>query len=161
MEIAMRFSRLFLLFFIFVLTAAAQLDTGTITGTVHDTSAAIVPNASITVRSAATDQAFEMKSNEQGIYVSPPLRPGEYTITVGADGFEKAAKRLQVDVSQRAVVDFELKLGAVTQEVAVVEATPVLQTETVTLSSLRTEKTIRDLPRMAGTSRNCFSSQQE
>src|SRR3982751_6220323 len=93
----MRFHRVFLLFFGVILTVLAQLDTGTITGTVHDTSGAVVPNVTVTIRSAATDQTFEMKSNEQGIYVSPPLRPGEYTVTIAADGFEKAAKRLQVD----------------------------------------------------------------
>ena len=128
------------------LPTLAQLDTGTITGTVRDSSGASVPNAQVSVRSVATDQAEELTASDQGVYVSPPLRPGQYTVTVTAQGFEKIAKRLQLDVSQRAVVDFDLKLGAVTQEVAVVDATPVLQTEAVTLSNLRSEKAIRDLP---------------
>jgi hypothetical protein len=87
----------------------------------------------------------QLRSNHQGIYVSPPLRAGEYTVTVTAKGFESAAKRLQLDVSQRATVDFDLTLGTLTQEVAVVDATPVLQTETSTLFNLRTEKAIKDL----------------
>ena len=135
-----------LLLFAPAIPALAQLDTGTITGTVYDASGASIPAAKISIRSFATNQTIEVKTSEQGIYVSPPLRPGEYTVTVSAEGFEGAAKRLQLDVSQRAVIDFNLKLGTVTQETAVVDATPVLQTETVTLSNLRTEKTIRDLP---------------
>ena len=136
----------FLMLCLTALPILAQLDTGTITGTVRDSSGATVPNAQVSVRSVATDQAVELTASDQGVYVSPPLRPGQYTVTITAQGFEKIAKRLQLDVSQRAVVDFDLKLGAITQEVAVVDATPVLQTETVTLSNLRSEKTIRDLP---------------
>ena len=106
---------------VIALPVLAQLDTGTITGTVHDSSGAAVPNAQVAVRNDATAQILELKVNEQGTYVSPPLRPGEYTVTITAEGFEKIAKRLQLDVSQRAVVDFDLKLGTVTQEVAVVD----------------------------------------
>jgi hypothetical protein len=135
-----------LLLFLLGLPAWAQLDTGTITGTVRDSSGAILPNAHVTLRNVGTGQAVELRSNEQGIYVSPPLRPGAYTVTVEAPGFETMAKRLQLDVSQRAGIDFDLRLGTLTQEVAVVEATPVLQTESSTLSNLRTEKAIRDLP---------------
>jgi outer membrane receptor protein involved in Fe transport len=126
--------------------AYSQLDTGTITGTVRDSSSAVLAGAEISVRSVSTNQAVELRSNYQGIYVSPPLRAGEYTVTVTAKGFESAAKRLQLDVSQRATVDFDLALGTLTQEVVVVDATPVLQTETSTLSNLRTEKAIKDLP---------------
>ena len=72
--------------------------------------------------------------------------PGAMLYTVAAQGFDRSAKRLQIDVSQRAAVDFDLKVGTLTQEVQVVDTVPVLQTETATLSNLRTEKSISDLP---------------
>jgi hypothetical protein len=124
----------------------AQVDTGTIAGTVRDSSGSVVPKARVSVRSAATAVDVELDTNAAGLYVSPPLRAGEYTISVAAAGFETSAKRVQLDLSERAVVDFDLKIGAVTQNVVVVDATPVLQTESTTLSNLRTEKAIKDLP---------------
>jgi outer membrane receptor protein involved in Fe transport len=126
--------------------AFAQVDSGTITGTVRDSSGAVLPNVRVVIENAATNQAIELQTSNEGLYVSPPLRPGEYVVTVSAQGFEKGAKRLQLDVSQRAAVDFDLTLGAITQEVSVVDATPLLQTESSTLSNLRTEKSIKDLP---------------
>jgi hypothetical protein len=126
--------------------ALGQVDTGIIAGTVRDASGGVVPNAKVSIENQGTGQVVEIATNTRGIYVSPPLRPGEYTVRIEAAGFEKVAKRMQVDVSQRAVLDFELKIGAVAQEVTVQGVVPVLQTETSTLSNLRTERAIKDLP---------------
>src|SRR5688572_2670499 len=92
----------------------AQVDSGAITGIVRDSSGAILPGARVVVANSATNQTVELETNAQGIYVSPPLRPGDYVITLSAQGFEKSAKRIQLDVSQRAAVDFDLKVGAMT-----------------------------------------------
>jgi hypothetical protein len=124
----------------------SQVDTGTLAGTVRDASGAILPNVKVNIRNDATGQAFDVETNDEGIYVSPPLRAGAYVITATAEGFERAARRAQLDVSQRAVIDFDLKIGSVTQEISVVDVTPVLQTESSTLSNVRTEKAIKDLP---------------
>ncbi|HWC00944.1 MAG TPA: Plug domain-containing protein, partial [Bryobacteraceae bacterium] len=67
-------------------------------------------------------------------------------MTIEATGFQKAARRIHIDVSQRAEVNFDLAVGSVTQEVEVAAVAPVLQTESATLSNLRNEKAIRDLP---------------
>lgn len=126
--------------------ALAQVDTGTITGTVRDASLAVLPNAKITIVNQGTGQSIELATNAQGFYVSPPLRPGQYTVRVDASGFESAAKRVEMDLTQRAVLDFELKVGAVLQQVNVEDVAPILQTESATLSNLRTERAIKDLP---------------
>src|SRR5262249_3896768 len=78
--------------------------------------------------------------------VSPPLRPGVYIVEVTAAGFEKVARRLRLDVNQRAELNIDLQVGAVAQSVEVKDIVPILQTETSTLSNLRTEKAIKDLP---------------
>ncbi len=59
---------------------------------------------------------------------------------------EENTGRLRLDVSRRVPVDFGLAVGAVTQSVEVTEAGAILQTESSTLSNLRTEKAIKDLP---------------
>ncbi len=126
--------------------AFAQVDAGTVTGTVRDGTGAVIPGAGVIVESVGTGLRIETSSGAQGIYVSPPLRPGAFTVEVRAEGFEPAAKRFQLEVNQRAVVDFELNLGAVTEVVEVLDVAPLLQTESATLSNLRTEKAIKDLP---------------
>ncbi len=127
-------------------TAFGQVDAGTITGTVHDSTGAVIAGATVIIESAGTGQRIETGTGAQGIYVSPPLRPGEFTVEVRSDGFEPAAKRFQLEVNQRAVVDFDLNLGTVTEVVEVLDVAPLLQTESATLSNLRTEKAIKDLP---------------
>ncbi len=136
----------FLTILILAATAAAQVDTGNISGTIHDAGGAVVPNAKVLLRNASSGLSLEIASNSEGIYVSPPLRPGSYIVDVEAAGFERAAQRVQLAVSQRVSVDFELKVGAVSTAVDVKDAIATLQTESATLSNLRGEKQIKDLP---------------
>ena len=124
----------------------AQVDTGTITGSVRDASSAIVPNATLSVKSESTELSVEVRTNQDGLFVSPPLRPSDYVVQVSAAGFETQAKRVHIDVAQRLNVDFSLSLGAVKQTVAVEDVSNTLQTESSTLSNLRSEKSIKDLP---------------
>ena len=67
-------------------------------------------------------------------------------VEVAAAGFDSSAQRLRLDVSQRAEINFEMKVGAVTQNIEVQEVAAILQTENSTLSNLRTEKAIKELP---------------
>jgi len=123
-----------------------QADRGTITGTVKDASGAVIPGSSVTIRSEGTGQAIELTANEAGVYVSGPLRPGVYTVEARNPGFQPSAKRFTLEITQRAVVDFELQVGQVTEVVEVQDVAPILQTETATLSGLRTERAVKDLP---------------
>lgn len=138
--------RLVLLASFFVVLLCAQVDTGTLSGTVTDSSGAVVPQSKVTIRNRGTGQSLRIATNNAGYYVSPPLRPGEYSVQVEAEGFRKVQKDLPLDVNQRTVVDFQLVVGSMTEEVVVEAIAPVLQTESATVSSLRTEQTIKDLP---------------
>jgi hypothetical protein len=59
--------------------ARAQIETGTIVGTVTDTGAAIVPGVKVEIRSVATGVVASVVTNEAGRYQSPPLKPGKST----------------------------------------------------------------------------------
>ncbi|MCA2962404.1 MAG: TonB-dependent receptor [Acidobacteriaceae bacterium] len=137
--------RLFL-FLAFSLALLAQVDTGSISGTVRDAGGQLVPAAKVKFRNAAMGLTLEAATNTEGIYVSPPLRPGEYIVEVEAGGFERAARSLQLAVSERVSLDFQLKVGSVNTTVDVVATAAVLQTESATLSNLRGERQIKDLP---------------
>ncbi|MBI3678979.1 MAG: TonB-dependent receptor [Acidobacteria bacterium] len=135
-----------LLILLLAANAAAQVDTGTISGLVRDASGAAITGAKVHLRQENTGISLSVASNDAGLYVSPPLRAGTYVVEVEAQGFEKGARRVLLEVSQRVSLDFDLAVGAVTQTVEVKEAGAILQTETSTLSNLRTEKAIKDLP---------------
>ncbi len=65
----------------------AQVERGTIAGTVRDSSGAVVPNVNITVRNVNTGVEFKTTSNASGEYVAPNLIPGEYSLEASAQGF--------------------------------------------------------------------------
>src|SRR5580704_3979462 len=136
-----------LVLFVTIIGAAlAQVDTGTITGLVRDPSGSGIPGVQVTLRDESTGLATEISTNPTGLYVSPPLRAGTYVVEVSAKGFESAAKRVQLDLSERFEVDFDLVVGAVSSTVAVKDVAGTLQTESATLSNLRSEQAVKDLP---------------
>lgn len=141
-----RFTALFFLIFSVATTVVAQVDTGVLSGTVFDNSDAVVPGVKVTLTNIGTNYSLELETNAAGLYVSPPLQPGTYRIEVRQEGFQPAAKEIQLSLSERLAVDFTLQLGAIAETVTVEAVGAVLQTETTTLSTLRTEREVKDLP---------------
>jgi hypothetical protein len=124
----------------------AQVDTGTIAGTVKDASGAVVPGAEVSIRHEGTGVEFKTAANELGQYVSPPLPPALYSVAGEASGFRRTVARITLTLNQRAVVDLTLEVGTAQQEVTVMAQTLLLETETTTVGNLRTERAVRELP---------------
>ncbi|HWB98546.1 MAG TPA: carboxypeptidase-like regulatory domain-containing protein, partial [Bryobacteraceae bacterium] len=74
----------FALFLTFTTLGLAQVDTGTIAGIARDPSGSAVPTAHIEINHLQTGQKIQTVTNNNGLYVSPPLRPGDYTVTIEA-----------------------------------------------------------------------------
>src|SRR5260370_1616222 len=108
--------RLPALFIAFSGATLSQVDTGTMRGLVGDRSGGGIPAVHVKITDESTGLATEVATNPTGLYVSPPLRAGTYVVEVRASGFESAAKRVQLDLSQRFEVDFDLAVGAVRSE---------------------------------------------
>jgi len=70
--------------------AAAQSDTGRITGTITDATKAVVQNATITAKNEKTGETRIVTSNEQGVFTVTELRPSTYTLSVDAKGMAPA-----------------------------------------------------------------------
>jgi Carboxypeptidase regulatory-like domain/TonB-dependent Receptor Plug Domain len=127
--------------------AFAQVDEGSITGTVQDTSGAVVPGAHVTLLNKDVGLTTEAITNNSGEYSFNPVRIGHYTVTVTAKGFSKTAQEnLQVSVSQNLLVNVQLKPGAATETVEVTDAPPVLQTEDASVGQTVSEQTVNSLP---------------
>src|SRR3954453_21995546 len=107
------------LLLLLTLSAYGQIDTGTISGVVHDSAGAVVPAAKVSIANEATGVKVEVVANEAGLFVSGPLRPGSYVVEVEANGFSKAAKRIPLEVHERASLTFALALGTVNESVTI------------------------------------------
>src|SRR5713226_6655197 len=95
----------------------AQLPTGTILGVVRDTTGALLPGASITVRNVGTGATRTVVTGEAGAYRVPALAVGRYDITTELPGFSTSIQRgVELEVTQEAVVNFTLQVGATAQQ---------------------------------------------
>jgi len=116
-----------LLIFVFQLTLAfsasrawGQYTQGNLVGTVTDSSGARVPSAEITVQSEASPLAARMvTAGKSGEFAVPDLPPGQYTVTVTAQGFEPAESKLTIQVSSSRSIAVQLQPKSVTQTVTV------------------------------------------
>jgi len=125
----------------------AQRDFGTLTGTVTDTTGAVVADAKITITEQATGVKTSATADSTGTYVRPLLKPGTYTVEVEAPGFRKAIQRdVLLTGGDRVGVNISLTVGEMTQSVEVTAAAPLLQTETTTLGQTMGSKTVSELP---------------
>jgi hypothetical protein len=135
--------------FVFAAVSAvpAQIvETGVITGVVKDNSGAVVVKAHVTVRNTDTGLSSNTSTDAQGLYVSPPLNPGNYDIEVDVPGFTKVVEHVRLEVGQRATADIALAVGANAETIEVQDTGAVLETESSSVSNLRTEEAVRDLP---------------
>src|ERR1700691_2337890 len=117
-----------LAFLLVLVTAGAgfgQTETARLEGTVTDPSGAPVPGATISVTRVETGRNISGSTNDSGYYVVPALPAGHYHVDVTKDGFDKVQRDFELTVSQIAVVDFQLTVGAVTQTVSVEAGSPV------------------------------------
>ena len=125
----------------------AQIDTGSIVGSVHDASGAAIPGATITVTNKATAVALSVITNASGEYQVNALNPGNYTVKAQSKGFAvEVVNDAQIDVQTRRSIDFALQVGNVSQTLEVQSATPLLDTQTADVGGVVQEQQIRDLP---------------
>src|ERR1035438_3427784 len=128
-------------------SAFGQVDEGAISGTVQDTSGAVVPNASVTLLNTDQGITLETKSGGNGEYSFSPVRIGHYTVTVTAKGFSKTAQQnLTVNIAQHLMVNVQLKPGAATETIQVTTAPPLLQTEEASVGQVINQESVNSLP---------------
>jgi hypothetical protein len=109
--------------------AAQSVTSGDIVGLVTDPSGAVVSNASVTLKSQENGSTEVQFTNARGVYRFSLLPPGRYTVSVAADGFQKADATAVVTIGQAATINIPLTLGEVSCTVEVTSDAPLLQTE--------------------------------
>ncbi len=126
---------------------SAQSTTGTILGSVKDSSGAVVAGAKVTVTNAGTNLRFESVTNSAGAYTAPLLPIGDYTVEVSAAGFRAHRQEgIRLQVNQQARVDIALVVGQLTETVDVRADAEVIETTTSSVGKVVDNKRIRELP---------------
>ena len=125
----------------------AQIDMGSVSGTVKDPSGALVRGAQLTLTNTATGVAQTAESGAGGTYVFEAVLPGIYTLKVVSPGFEAYIDTgIEVHVQNTVTADITLTLGAVNQEVKVSSAVPLLQAQDASVGQTVDSTTVNDLP---------------
>jgi outer membrane receptor protein involved in Fe transport len=125
----------------------AQADTGTLAGTVKDTSGAVVPDAMVTARNTATGGERSVQTGSDGAYNFPALPPAVYEVTITKAGFADYKAQITVTVGGHATLDAGLSVSQVSTTVEVV-AVPVaeINTQTQEVSQIVTPEQVENLP---------------
>ena len=127
--------------------ASAQVDQGTITGLVQDSTGAVIPDAQVKLTNTDTGLVFQDRSDKSGIYVFSPIKIGRYTLSATAANFGTTQQQnLQLDIEARLYVVLTLKPAATTSEITVNTAPPMLQTEQGSVNQVVSTQTINNLP---------------
>jgi hypothetical protein len=127
--------------------AWSQVDSGAILGLVTDSSGAVVPGATVSVRNEETGLTEQQISRGDGAYNFTALKVGNYTVSARLTGFETVERtHLSLSVQQQLKLDLSLKVGGDQNTVTVTTGQLVLQTQEASVGQTITERQINNLP---------------
>jgi hypothetical protein len=131
-------------------TRAQSIVTGAISGTVSDPSGAVLPDVAVTLTNTATGDTENAKTNANGVYQFPLLRPGNYSVSVQETGFRASITRVTVALGETTTADVKLELGDTTQSVEVNAGGLAVQTEDGNISSNFDTRQVENVPNPGG-----------
>jgi hypothetical protein len=138
---------LLLFFFSYPSILRAQSTNGSIAGRVTDPSKAIIVDAKVATISVDTNVRYEGATNDSGEYYFTNLPPGSYRIEIEKTGFRKLIKPdVILHVQDALAIDFEMTLGSALESVTVEAGAPVVNTESVAVSTVIDRTFVDNLP---------------
>src|SRR4029077_3675221 len=144
----------FSIFLIVLFTASisnAQSDRGAISGTILDSSGAVVQGATIVATGVDTGAVYKANSTDTGAYRISDMQVGTYNLTVTAAGFKTSEQKgLVVQVNTTSSLDITLEAGDVKETLTVLADTPTLQTDTSDVGTIVDRRQIMELPLALG-----------
>src|SRR5215813_12101120 len=121
--------------------------TATVSGSVRDSSGAVLPDANIVLHDTATNLDRTTSTNSIGYYVIPQIQPGTYELRVSKNGFRTEVRpNLTLVVNQTATLDFSLPPGETRETIQVQATAPLLETVTSELGEAVVKRQVNELP---------------
>lgn len=132
----------------FVSSGSAQLaGTGSIQGTVADSTGAIIPNAVVTITNTSTQVKRSFTTGASGVYTFPNIDIGTYTVGVSVPGFKTYQKAgIVLEVGSNISVDVKMTIGSEEQKVEVKADGLALQTSDVSFKQTIDQQTLTEMP---------------
>jgi hypothetical protein len=129
------------------LTKAQVKSTGTVLGTVTDSSGAVIPDVNVALKNTGTGITMAATTDAVGTYSFPVVPVGEYSLTVAKTGFKTSVlSGISVSALENVRLDVALTLGAVTEEVTVVATPPAVNTVTADEGNTVSGNQLHNLP---------------
>lgn len=127
--------------------AQSQAASGSVEGTVTDTSGAVVPDAKVTATNQSTGLVREAASNSEGLFRLLLLPVGDYEVTVVKQGFSTVKRQnVRVQIGQRVALDVELSASGSAETVNVSAEPPLVEASRTQVSSIVDDRAVASLP---------------
>ena len=127
--------------------AFGQSSNGAVAGQVTDPSRAVVAQAVVRAVNSQTNVRYETQTNQSGVYVIPSLPPGAYRVEVEKTGFKSLVKTdIVVHVQDTIELNFELAVGSTSETVTVEAATPMVNTQDASVSTVIDRQFVENIP---------------
>lgn len=127
--------------------AQAQVDTGSIVGTITDPSGAVVNGAKVTLTNVGTGIELSTTTGSDGVFKFSPVRIGTYKVDAAFQGFKTISQSdVKVDVGSSVLVNFTMTAGSTSETVEVTAAAPVLQTQDASVGQVVDQASINNAP---------------
>jgi hypothetical protein len=137
----------FLFLFVAAVIAVAQTTTGTIVGTIRDSSGAIITGAKIRVTNEGTNIAITVTSNDSGDFVAPNLPAAVYSMLVESPGMRPfTLSGIQLLVKETYRGDIRMEPGALQQNITVTAQTAEVSTDTSSVATVVDQTLVATLP---------------
>jgi hypothetical protein len=131
--------------------ALAQLETGSVTGRVTDTTGAVIPNAKVTLVNKGTNMTLAASTNVEGFFNFSALQPGTYQVTAKFKGFEQSSTTVELTVGDTARADLTLHVGSDKATITVYSGGAYeLETQNANVDFVVTKQEVLDLPLNGG-----------
>ena len=130
--------------------AAQTTTTADALGVVTDTSGAVVPGATVTIKSADSGDVRTETTNDQGQYRFPLLKPGEYLVSASAKGLKSNVSKVALLVGQAQEVNISMNALGTSSVIEVTADAAILQTENANIETSFNSKQVEDLPVAGG-----------
>ncbi len=127
-------------------TAFGQFELGSLQGTLRDQSGLPIANATVEIRSDATNVARQTTTSTAGEFDFVALQPGPYSLKAAQPGFKEKIQKFELTVGQRLALDVAMEVGSSSQSVSVSADALTVETASSEVSNLRTTKQVVDLP---------------
>ncbi len=129
-----------------VVLSLAQAPVGSLNGTVHDPSGAVMQGVGIMVTNKDTGVERQVVTSTEGAFAAPSLPAGSYSVKAAASGFRTLVQNATVQVGQVTTVDLVLQVGAASEVVSVQSEAAQIDYDSHEISGVITRQRIENLP---------------